>query len=226
MGSWVRTSGLAAAVIVSSLAGSVGFAQDAAPQGDPVRGAPLGNTCLGCHGVPHYKNSFPNYSVPKLVGQHPEYIVIALKAYRTSERAHLTMHAQASSLSDQDMADVAAYLARAAITAPAPAEGAAAPAASGKMPESAQVCVACHGTEGVGIMGQYPTLSGQHKDYLVRALTDYKKGGRKNPIMATFAGQLNEQQIDELAEYFSKKRPALETFPKPASRWSGKTVQR
>jgi cytochrome c553 len=66
--------------------------------------------CMGCHGIPGYRTAFPdNYPVPKLGGQHADYIVAALKAYRSGERAHPTMRSVAASLSEQDMADVAAY---------------------------------------------------------------------------------------------------------------------
>lgn len=67
-------------------------------------------TCMGCHGVPSYTNAYPTYHVPKLGGQHPEYIVAALEAYKAGDRGHDTMHAQAASLSEQDMLDIAAYL--------------------------------------------------------------------------------------------------------------------
>src|SRR4051812_26600234 len=64
--------------------------------GNAEHGKAISYTCLGCHGVPGYRNAYPNYSVPKLEGQHPEYIVIALQSYRSGERSHLTMHSQAS----------------------------------------------------------------------------------------------------------------------------------
>ncbi len=79
--------------------------------GDVERGTVRGETCLGCHGVPSYTNVYPTYRVPKLGGQHPEYLVAALKAYRSGDRSHSTMRAQASSLSDQDIEDIAAYFA-------------------------------------------------------------------------------------------------------------------
>src|ERR1700693_2225366 len=101
---WVRVALVALAL---ALAG----AGEAQAGGDAQRGKQIGYTCLGCHGIEDYKNVYPTYSVPKLVGQHPEYIVAALKAYRGKQRAHGTMYAQASSLSDQDIEDVAAYLA-------------------------------------------------------------------------------------------------------------------
>ena len=74
------------------------------------------NTCMGCHGIPGYTNAYPTYRVPKLGGQTAEYLAIALKAYKSGERPHATMRAQAANLSDQDIADIAAFLA----TAPEP----------------------------------------------------------------------------------------------------------
>jgi len=79
--------------------------------GDVESGKSLGETCFGCHGVASYTNVYPTYKVPKLAGQHPEYLVAALKGYRSGERSHKTMRAQAARLSDQDIDDIAAYLA-------------------------------------------------------------------------------------------------------------------
>jgi cytochrome c553 len=67
-------------------------------------------TCTGCHGIPGYKNAYPNYSVPKIHGQNAAYIVAALTAYKNGERSHPTMRAQGESLSEQDIQDIAAYL--------------------------------------------------------------------------------------------------------------------
>ena len=78
---------------------------------DSAAGKIKSETCLGCHAVNSYQNVYPTYQVPKLGGQHAEYIVAALKAYKSGERAHGTMHANASNLSDEDMADIAAYFA-------------------------------------------------------------------------------------------------------------------
>jgi cytochrome c553 len=77
--------------------------------GDAAAGKTKAQTCLGCHGIASYNNVYPTYHVPKLGGQHADYIVAALKAYQSGERQHRTMHAQASELSAQDMADIAAY---------------------------------------------------------------------------------------------------------------------
>ncbi len=79
--------------------------------GDPVAGKAKAYTCLGCHGIPDYKNVYPTYHVPKLAGQNAEYIVAALTAYANGERKHETMHAHAASLSAEDIQDIAAYFA-------------------------------------------------------------------------------------------------------------------
>jgi len=95
------------------IAGSA-WAQSEAVQGDAERGAVVAYTCKGCHGIPFYKNVYPTYSVPKLGGQNQQYLIDSLKAYRDGLREHPTMRAQASTLSDQDILDVTAYLVTAA----------------------------------------------------------------------------------------------------------------
>lgn len=79
-------------------------------QGNPEDGKWKANTCLGCHGVETYKNVYPTYHVPKIAGQHAEYLAAALKAYREGTRQHNTMHANAATLSDQDIEDISAWL--------------------------------------------------------------------------------------------------------------------
>jgi len=86
-------------------------AASAHAEGDPKAGETKALPCMGCHAIPGYFNVYPNYRVPKLGGQHPEYIVAALKAYKAGQRKHNTMIAQANSLSEQDMQDIAAYFA-------------------------------------------------------------------------------------------------------------------
>jgi cytochrome c553 len=208
---WVR-SGMRSGVLVAAAvylgAASVSaMAQEPALQGNPQRGKQLSYTCLGCHGVDGYKNAYPNYSVPELEGQHPEYLGTALKEYRDGDRAHLTMHSQASTLTDQDIADIVAYFAGKPLTADSKPEG--------TVPAAAQLCTSCHGANGVGITPQYPTLAGQHPDYIVRALEEYKKGGRKNPIMAGMAATVKDEDMAIIADYFSKQRPSLATESRP-----------
>lgn len=77
--------------------------------GDAEKGKVLAETCMGCHGINGYTNVYPTFHVPKLGGQHPDYIAAALAAYQKGDRPHSTMHAQASSLTQEQMADIAAF---------------------------------------------------------------------------------------------------------------------
>ncbi len=193
------------------LASAAAFGQDQPLHGDPVHGKAISYTCLGCHGIKGYRNAYPNYSVPKLEGQHPEYLVAALQEYRSGERSHTTMHAQASSLSDQDIADIAVFFAGKALQ---PGHAPASPAP----PQAAAVCVACHGADGVAIVAQYPTLAGQHEDYLARAIDEYKTGARKNPVMAQMAAPLKSGDVDQISQFYSELTPSLHTVERPYSR--------
>jgi cytochrome c553 len=204
-----RSGVVVVAVVCGALASTAVTAQQAPAQGNAAKGEVLSYTCLGCHGVEDYKNAYPNYSVPELMGQHPEYLSAALHEYRDGDRAHMTMHAQATELSDQEIADIAAYFAGKPLGADAKPVG--------EIPEAAKICTTCHGVNGVGITPQFPTLAGQHPDYIVRALEEYKKGGRKNPIMSAQAATVKDQDMSVIADYFSKQRPALETESRPVT---------
>ena len=197
-------------VFFAAIAG-IAFAGTAAAQqagpGDARRGKEMSYTCLGCHGIDGYKNAYPDYSVPKLQGQHAEYIVAALHGYRDGDRAHLTMHSEASTLSEQDIADIAVYFAGKPLEA-----GAKAPA---NVPAAAALCSACHGADGVAAAPMYPSLAGQHEDYLRRALQEYAKGGRKNPVMKGFAANLKDADIEVIVRYYSQLQPGLKTEPRP-----------
>ena len=85
-------------------------AQTAPAPGDPSKGAQRVGMCQGCHGIVGWRTAFPEvYKVPKIGGQHEAYIVRALQAYRAGERSHPSMKAIAATLSDKDIADLAAY---------------------------------------------------------------------------------------------------------------------
>jgi cytochrome c553 len=99
------TRALTAAGLALALVATPAFAK-----GDAARGKQLAYTCTGCHGIVEYKNAYPSYRVPKIGGQNEAYIVAALTDYKKGERNHPTMKAQASSFSDKDIADIAAYL--------------------------------------------------------------------------------------------------------------------
>jgi cytochrome c553 len=108
---------LIAATSAAALVSPFALAQAPAPAGDPVKGAQKVQMCQGCHGIVGWRTAFPEvYRVPKLSGQTPGYIVVALKAYKTGDRGHPTMKAIAASLSDADMADIAAYYSQTPLT--------------------------------------------------------------------------------------------------------------
>ena len=169
----------------------------AGADGDIDRGKALAYTCLGCHGVEGYRNAYPSYRVPKLGGQRASYLAIALRGYRDGTRAHPTMAAQASSLSDRDIEDTTAYLA--SLGGETVANG----GSTGGSFEPAQTCVACHGQNGISLSPSWPTLAGQHEDYLVHALTQYRDGVRKDVVMQPVAATLTDEAIQLLAEYFA-----------------------
>lgn len=107
-------------MVFRTLAGMMiwGAAMIAAPalaaEGNPAAGARKNTLCQGCHGIADYRTAYPEvYHVPKLGGQHAAYIVKALQEYKAGDRSHPTMKAIAAGLSEQDMADLAAYYAAA-----------------------------------------------------------------------------------------------------------------
>lgn len=107
----MRMAGLGMAGTLALLANTVVWAQTpAGAAGDPAAGRQKNSMCVGCHGIDGYKTAFPEvYNVPRIGGQHPAYIIKALQAYKSGERDHPSMKGIAASLSDKDMADLAAY---------------------------------------------------------------------------------------------------------------------
>jgi cytochrome c553 len=108
------SSFLLAAGATSVLLGAVPSAYAQSTGGDAARAKNKISMCIGCHGIAGYRTAYPEvYNVPLIGGQSEGYLVSALKAYRSGERAHPSMRAIAGSLSDGDMADLAAYYANA-----------------------------------------------------------------------------------------------------------------
>jgi cytochrome c553 len=126
------------------------------------------------------------------------------------------MHLQALSLSDQDIADVAAYLSSKPLAAASTASTASAP----QPPQPALVCTSCHGRDGIGVTPMYPSLAGQHASYLARAIEEYQTGYRKNPIMNGMVASLKPADITAIVDYFSSLKPGLRTESRPFFRWT------
>jgi len=190
-------------------------------KGDAKAGENKIAMCIGCHGIQGYQATFPEvYKVPKISGQGAKYIASALAAYKKGDRKHPTMRGIADSLSDQDMADVAAYYEQ---------SGQAAAAAEGKVSRepNAQVaellkkgaCVSCHGENfAKPIDPSYPKIAGQYSDYLYAALKAYKNDthhtwGRGNPVMGGVAKQFSNTELKALATYIASLDSNLKTVP-------------
>ncbi|HTT06425.1 MAG TPA: cytochrome c [Steroidobacteraceae bacterium] len=202
-------------LIAVTLALAFSVSATAFAAGDAARGKVLSYTCLGCHGIEDYRNAYPDYNVPRLAGQHADYIVAALKEYKDGERQHATMQVQAATLSDQDMADIAAYFASEAAVKPE-ASSAAVPA------KVSQLCVSCHGKDGVGVTSAYPSLANQQASYIEQAIDEYKDGERKNAVMGTFVPSLSAQDISEIADYYAAQTPGLKTLERQLTFLSSK----
>jgi len=187
-------------------------------KGDAKAGETKNAMCIGCHGIKGYQASFPEvYKVPMISGQGAKYIVAALNEYKKGERKHPTMRAIADSLTDQDIADLAAHYS---------ADGAGEPAKAAKEP-STEVkallakanCASCHGDNfSKPIDPAYPKIGGQHADYLFVALKAYKtennpKVGRGNAIMAGMAKQYTNAELKQLAGYLASVDGDLKTIP-------------
>lgn len=192
-----------------------------APVGDAKVGEGKASMCIGCHGIVGYQNSFPEiHKVPKISGQSAGYIVSALTAYKKGERKHPSMRGIADNLSDQDIADVAAYYeAHGKVEGAVPAK--AAPAPSAKVAEllTKGGCVACHGADfNKPVDPSYPKIGGQPADYLFVALKSYKTEGhatwgRANPIMGGIAKQFSNAELKELAGYIHSLPAEVKTVP-------------
>ena len=181
--------------------------------------------CIGCHGIPGYQASFPEvYKVPMIAGQNAKYIMAALAGYKKGERKHPTMRGIAGSLSDQDMADLAAFYEQLGKAGePVEAKVAAAPSAEVAGLLQKGNCVSCHGANfSKPIDPSYPKLAGQHGDYLYAALREYQTDkntqvGRSNPIMMGMARPFTHSEAKQLATYISSLPGELKTVPQ--SRW-------
>jgi cytochrome c553 len=191
-------------------------------KGDAAVGKTKAAMCIGCHGIVGYQASFPEiHKVPMISGQGAKYISNALAAYQKGERKHPTMSAVAASLSDQDMADLAAYYTQhgkvEGATLPEKASFEPSPAVAALLQKGA--CVACHGANFAKPLDpSYPKIAGQHADYLTVALKSYKtegnaKVGRANGVMGGVAKQFNNAELKQLAKYISSLEGDLKIVP-------------
>ena len=207
--------------LLLALAGmfSIAHAQDA------QRGSTKVQMCIGCHGIVGYQADFPQvYKVPKIAGQDAKYLASALTAYRAGDRKFPTMRSVAAALSDQDIADIAAYYSQ--LGKP---DGAVPAALDKPVPDHLRTalvtCVSCHGPNFSTPTdpSTTPRLAGQYNDYLTVALKSYKVDGnphygRSNAVMGAMAKPLKDDTIAEIADYLSSLPGDLRTVPQPKFR--------
>lgn len=207
-----------AITLLLALAGVISTAQAQ----DAAAGEKKAATCIGCHGIVGYQASFPEvHKVPMISGQGAKYIVAALNAYKKGERKHPTMKGIAASLTDADMADLAAYYEKHGASsvktvADTPAQ---APTAEVAALLTKGACASCHGANySKPIDGNYPKIAGQHADYLYVALKAYKvegnpQLGRGNAIMAGQVKQFSPAELKAMANYIGSLPGELRTVP-------------
>jgi len=197
------------ALAAATLAGSVS-AQSLANKGDPAKGKLIvQQVCAACHGIDGNSVASSN---PTLAGQHQAYIVSQLKAFKGSARQNPIMLGMASTLSDADMQNVAAYF-----SSQTPKEHEAADKTQleagrklyrgGNPVTHVPACMACHGPNGAGIADQFPRLGSQQSAYVLKQLGDFKAGTvRKNPTMYDITNRLSDAEMKAVAEYISGLR--------------------
>jgi cytochrome c553 len=175
--------------------------------GDPDAGATKAATCAACHGM---DGNSVNPEWPSLAGQNAAYIAKTLQAFKDGKRSNVLMSAQAAGLSEQDMADLAAYY-----SAQSPTRRTADPALAevgerlyrgGNKETQVSACIACHGPAGQGVSpAAYPALAGQHAAYTAKQLGDYQSGARASDgdarIMRSITARLTQDEIKAVAAY-------------------------
>lgn len=185
------------------------FASVAQAAGDASAGETKVGSCVACHGE---KGDSAVANFPKLAGQHAGYIAKQLADFKQGEtRSDPLMAGQVAGLSEQDMADIGAYYAKQSASMGQANEELAALGEKlyrgGNSSKGITACIACHGPTGAGNpAANFPLLSGQHTDYLVKALKDFRDGKRTNDLngmMQDIAGKMNDREIKAVASYIS-----------------------
>jgi len=197
--------------------GRVGFADDSpeaikqrSAPGDPVAGRDKSQLCQGCHGEEGI--SFEPL-IPKLAGQYGKYISKQLRNYQSGTRTHQIMSAMAATISDDDLADIAAYFAS---RNKMKGNGSGSNSHLGKnlflngdMTRMMVSCINCHGVNGKGKTPSnftFPVIGGQQREYIRGQLVNFRKGDRSNSpggIMNIITQKMSDAEIDSIADYVS-----------------------
>ena len=166
--------------------------------------ASFGAVCAACHGADGNSGTPAN---PKLAQQHPEYLVKQLQEFKSGKRANAIMSGFASTLSDDDMRNIAFWIGS-KTAKPGFAKDKELVALGEKIyrggiaDRQVPACAGCHSPNGAGLPIQYPRIGGQHAEYAAAQLTAFRDGVRKNSLqMNQIAAKLNDREIKALADY-------------------------
>jgi cytochrome c553 len=177
---------------------------------DLVKGeASFGAVCASCHGADGNSGTPVN---PKLSQQHPEYLVKQLQEFKSGKRNNAIMSGFAGTLSDQDMKNIAYWLASKKAKVGAATDKTLVQLGEriyrgGIADRQVPACAGCHSPNGAGIPSQYPRLSGQHADYSAAQLTAFRDGVRKNSLqMGQVAAKMNDREIKAVSDYIAGLR--------------------
>ncbi len=202
------------ATLVAALAlclapiGAVSRAEEAPTAGDIVAGKAIAASCAACHGS---NGISPKDGVPFIAGQHASYIQKALLAYKEGVRKDESMQQAIGKLSEQEIADVAAYYASLEGFNSRPGEPEVAPPADGDpfaaVKKLTAMCAGCHGEDGNSAAAATPSVAGQHDVYLIDAIEAYQDGTRAEPMMQALTKPLTRSQIEDIAYFYAAMVP-------------------
>jgi cytochrome c553 len=198
--------------------------ETALPVGDVAAGKVLTAACAACHGIDGISRQA---AVPHLAGQHGSYIQGVLMAYKTGTRKDERMQRAVGALSDQDIANVAAYYGSLKGFSARPkeprAEAAAAPEADpfAALKQATAVCAGCHGQDGNAQVAGTPSLAGQHESYLVLAMKSYQDGSRTAPMMQALVKPLSRSDIENIAYFYAAMEPRRAATPAAGDAYAG-----
>lgn len=181
-----------------------------APKPDQAKGQAIATqVCVACHSADGSRGSPAN---PIIAGQHPEYLVKQLQEFKAGKRNNPIMRGFASTLSDDDMKNVAAfYASKSAKSGFAKDKTLVALGEKiyrgGITEKAVPACAACHGPNGSGLPAQYPRMGGQHGDYTEAQMVAFRSGARANSAqMVTIAAKLSDREIKAVADYIAGLR--------------------
>lgn len=225
-----KSAKLAATVVALCLSGTGAAA--ASPDAVLKAGETVAKSCAECHGSKGISN---DPDIPHLAGQHAEFIVSSLKAYKDNTRAGVATQAMLNAvapLSAEDIANVASYYGGLTPFTRRPVADGASDAAreaaqwdpltAGRA--AAEACAGCHGEDGNSEIPGMPSLAGQPRNYLLAAIRAYKDGSRAHDEMQIFTAELSQAELETLARYYAALYPKRSDAEGPGDAFAGRTA--